>query len=126
MSLRDLLLDTSLLRREIVDLGDPYGQVEVRELTGTARDQMRDGANEDGTFPAGLWVASLIQASAYDPATGALLFGPADLAALGLLPYRVGDALAAAAMRVSALGGTAAHDAAKNSDAAPSGERGMS
>lgn len=96
----------------------PKGEVTVRGLTGDEWDGYEAACVRPGADDAGGRVranrALLARLSVVDPATGAHLFGDADVPKLAGLPVACLTPIANAAMRLSGATKEAAEDAAKN------------
>jgi len=111
MSSRDLLLGAVELPREVVpvpELGEGVSFT-VRGMTGEERDAFEISltaptANQRRRVPATEnYRAKLLVYTIIDPETGALLFTPNDVSAVGKIRADVLDRLAKVAQRLSAL-----------------------
>ena len=99
------------------------GDVRISEISGLARDALYAKQSDGEKRPLSLQQADLIIATAVDE-TGAPLFDETDVDRLRGMKAEILDRLATAAAKINGLGGKAVEDAAKNSDAAQSGDSG--
>ncbi|NMV36777.1 hypothetical protein [Ralstonia insidiosa] len=99
------------------------GDVRISEISGLARDALYAKQGDGEKRPLSLQQADLIIATAVDEA-GAPLFDETDVDRLRGMKAEILDRLATAAAKINGLGGKAVEDAAKNSDAAQSGDSG--
>ncbi len=111
------------LKTEAVPVPELGGDVLISEISGLARDVYYSKEQADGQRPLSLRQADLIVAAAVDE-TGAPLFDDSDIPQLRAMKAEILDRLAGAAARINGLLKSAKDDAAKNSEAAPSGDSG--
>lgn len=100
------------------------GIVTVQELTGTERDAFEaslvtfDAKNRRINNTHNVR-ARLLQKSIIDPDTGELMFAPAEVPALGMLPAKELDRAYEVAARLSGISAEAVETTAKNSEEIP-------
>jgi hypothetical protein len=105
MLTRDSILNADDLKRELVNVPEWNGTVYVRVLTGAQRDCIDQMlyANRTGKDPIKNIRATYLAASLCDD-TGALLFKPEDIAALGEKSAAALDRLFAVVQRLNKIG----------------------
>lgn len=117
MLTRDAILAATSIRREVVEVPEWGGQVLVRGLTGTERDQLEAGTlkgiGKNAQADMRNFRARLAALSICDE-TGKRLFSDSDIAALGQTSAAALDRVADAAMRLSGIKAEAVEDAEKN------------
>ena len=111
------------LKTETVPVPELGGDVLISEMSGVARDAYYDKEQTDEKRPISLRQADLIVSTAVDE-TGAPLFDASDVEQLRGLKAEILDRLSGAAARINGLTKGAQEAAAKNSEAAPSGDSG--
>lgn len=121
---KEAILGVEDLKHEDVPVPAWGGAVRVRVMTGAERDEFRAAAAAgEGGVPMGKFSALLLAATAVDE-NGARLFMLEDVEALGEKSAEALDVLAAVAMRLNGLGGSAVSDAEKNSASTQSDDSG--
>lgn len=111
------------LKTEAVPVPELGGEVLISEMSGVARDAYYAKEQADGSRPLSLRQADLIVAAAVDE-SGTPLFNDSDVEQLRRLKADILDRLSSTAARINGLTKGAQEEAAKNSEAAPSGASG--
>jgi hypothetical protein len=113
---KEQFLGARKLAIEPLDVPELGGQVFVREMTAAERDRF-EAAHIKAPF---VNLRARLAAATLCDDQGALLFGPGDVEALGLIPARILDRVFPVASRLSGLSRSDVEDLEKNSRAAPS------
>jgi hypothetical protein len=122
---RDQILEASDLKTEAVDVPEWNGRVLVRTMTGADRDafdasMMTVGADGKRSTDITNMRAKLVAMTAVDE-SGNRLFTANDVVILATKSAAALERVADAAQRLNGIGAKAEEEAAKNSEAAPSG-----
>lgn len=123
---KDQILEASDLKNETVDVPEWGGSVIVRTMTGTDRDAFESSLvtlDADGKAVQNLdnMRVKLLAMTLVDDA-GNRLFDSTDIAMLGRKSAAAIERVYTAAARLNGIGAKAEAEAAKNSEAAPSGD----
>lgn len=122
---KSAILGSARLKTETVDVpewGDGVTVI-VSELSGLARDAFHARKDVSKSVPISESQADLLIATIVDE-SGSLVFDESDIAALRTQSIVAMDRLVAVAVRLNGMQATAVEEAAKNSEAAPSGASG--
>lgn len=123
---KDQILEASDLKTEPVDVPEWNGSVNVRTMTGADRDAFEaslvtvDASGKVSQNLDNMRVKLLVVTVVDD--NGNRLFDEGDIAMLGRKSTAAIERVYAAAARLNGIGAKAEADAAKNSEAAPSGD----
>lgn len=123
---KDQILEASDLKTEAVDVPEWGGSVNVRTMTGTDRDAFENSLvslDAEGKAVQNLenMRVKLLVVTLVDD-NGNRLFDSADIAMLGRKSTAAIERVYDVAARLNGIGAKAEADAAKNSEAAPSGD----
>jgi len=121
MLTKDLILAAADTAPKSVDVPEWGGSVNIAVMSGVARDAFNASIQKDQ--PNSVFIANLLVATLVDEA-GTPIFTSADVGALQQKSAAVTGRLAEAAMELNGLAAGAKDAAAKNSEAAPSGDSG--
>lgn len=121
MLTKDQILAANDAATQTVDVPEWGGAIGVIAMNGIARDAFN--ASVAKGQPQSLFIANLLVATVVDDA-GNPVFTVADVDALQKKNAAVTGRIADVAMKLNGLGASATEDAAKNSEAAPSGDSG--
>lgn len=119
---KDAILGADDIKTEDIEVPEWGGSVRVAVMSGAARDRFME-LNTGKDIPASLFQARLLASTVVDE-SGGLLFSVDDVEALRNKSRTALDTLSEAAMRLNGLKAEAVEDAAKNSEAAQSGDSG--
>lgn len=125
MSLRDQILTVQDLPAEQLPIPEWGCTVEVRGMSGTQRAEFLGRFFDGDGKPTGNPIETyphLVAAHVFDPATGERVFTEDDAEALASKSAAILEMLASKALSLSALQPKAVADAAKKSEALPSGD----
>ncbi len=111
------------LKHEDVEVPAWGGTVRVRVMTGAERDEFRTAIQSDDGVPVGKFSVALLAATLIDEA-GIRLFTMDEVDQLAEKNASSLDKVAAIAMRLNGLGGSAVEDAVKNSVSGQSDDSG--
>ena len=111
------------LKHEDVEVPAWGGSVRVRVMTGAERDDFRTAIQSDDAVPVGKFSVALLAATLIDEA-GIRLFTMDEVDQLAEKNAASLDKVAAVAMRLNGLGGSAVEDAVKNSVSGQSDDSG--
>lgn len=122
MLTKEAILGAVDLETKDVDVPEWGGTVRVAMMSGKARDEFFGRQGEDkvpySQFAARVLVATIVGDD------GKPLFDAADVDALRAKSQTAMDKVLAVSLKLNGIGGDAGEEAAKNSDAAPSGDSG--
>lgn len=115
-SLREKILNSNDIRKEIITIEEWDVQVEIRSLTAKKRSQLINAAMTDkGRIDFEKIYPELVIASTYDPITSDFVFEPTDRDMLNEKNGGALEKIAQVAMRLSGLTSKAEEEAKKNS-----------
>lgn len=121
MDLKQQILESDDMTRELVEVPEWGVKVEVRSLPGRQRSDLLGGAvDDDGNVNLSGMVVDLIVLSTHDPETGAHVFTSEDAEALNAKNGAALERIAKVAMRLSGLSEEALDVAGKGSSDTPS------
>lgn len=101
MSLRDQILSSNDIPKELVKVKEWNIEVEVRGMTGAERTRILDLAQSDGGMNLQTVYPEIVISTAFDPETGEQIFTPQDRTALLAKSANALDSLATVGMRLS-------------------------
>lgn len=101
MSLRDQILNSNDIPRELVKVKEWNIEIEVRGMTGAERTRILDLAQGDGGMNLQMVYPEIVISTAFDAETGEKIFSPEDRTALLSKSANALDALATVGMRLS-------------------------
>lgn len=115
MSIRDLILNSNDIPRELVKVKEWNIEVEVRGMTGAERTRILDLAQGDGGMNLQMVYPEIVISTAFDPESGEQIFSPADRTALLSKSANALDTLATVGMRLSGFLAETSNDLGKDS-----------
>lgn len=115
MSIRDLILNSNDIPRELVKVKEWNIEVEVRGMTGAERTRILDLAQSDGGMNLQMVYPEIVISTAFDPESGEQIFSPADRTALLSKSANALDTLATVGMRLSGFLAETSNDLGKDS-----------
>ena len=101
MSLRDQILSSNDIPKELIKVKEWNIEVEVRGMTGAERTRILDLAQSENGMNLQMVYPEIVISTAFDPETGEQIFTPADRAALLSKSANALDRLATVGMRLS-------------------------
>lgn len=115
MSLRDQILNSNDIPRELVKVKEWNIEIEVRGMTGAERTRILDLAQGDGGMNLQMVYPEIVISTAFDAETGEKIFSPEDRTALLSKSANALDALATVGMRLSGFLAETSNDLGKDS-----------
>lgn len=115
MSLRDQILNSNDIPRELVKVKEWNIEIEVRGMTGAERTRILDLAQGDGGMNLQMVYPEIVISTAFDAETGEKIFSPEDRTALLSKSANALDALATVGMRLSGFLAETQNDLGKDS-----------
>ena len=115
MSLRDQILNSNDIPRELVKVKEWNVEIEVRGMTGAERTRILDLAQGDGGMNLQMVYPEIVISTAFDVLTGEKIFSPEDRTALLSKSANALDALATVGMRLSGFLAETSDDLGKDS-----------
>ena len=115
MSLRDQILNSNDIPRELVKVKEWNVEIEVRGMTGAERTRILDLAQSDGGMNLQMVYPEIVISTAFDAETGEKIFTPEDRTALLSKSANALDALATVGMRLSGFLAETSNDLGKGS-----------
>ena len=126
MSLRDQILNSNDIPKELVKVKEWNVEVEVRGMTGAERTRILDLAQGDGGMNLQMVYPEIVISTAFDAETGEKIFAPEDRTALLSKSANALDVLATVGMRLSGFTAESADDMGKDSSATDSEDSSLS
>ena len=115
MSLRDQILNSNDIPKELVKVKEWNIEIEVRGMTGAERTRILDLAQGDGGMNLQMVYPEIVISTAFDAETGEKIFNPEDRTALLSKSANALDALATVGMRLSGFLAETSNDLGKDS-----------
>ena len=115
MSLRDQILSSNDIPKELVKVKEWNVSIEVRGMTGAERTRILDLAQGDGGMNLQMVYPEIVISTAFDAETGEKIFSPEDRTALLSKSANALDALATVGMRLSGFLAETSNDLGKDS-----------
>lgn len=115
MSLRDQILNSDDIPKELVKVKEWNVEIEVRGMTGAERTRILDLAQGDGGMNLQMVYPEIVISTAFDVLTGEKIFTPEDRTALLAKSANALDALATVGMRLSGFLAETSDDLGKGS-----------
>ncbi len=115
MSLRDQILNSNDIPKELIKVKEWNIEVEVRGMTGAERTRILDLAQSDGGMNLQMVYPEIVISTAFDPESGEQIFTPADRTALLSKSANALDTLATVGMRLSGFLAETSNDLGKDS-----------
>ncbi len=115
MSLRDQILSSNDIPKELVKVKEWNVSIEVRGMTGAERTRILDLAQGDGGMNLQMVYPEIVISTAFDAETGEKIFSPEDRTALLSKSANALDALATVGMRLSGFLAETQNDLGKDS-----------
>lgn len=115
MSLRDQILNSNDIPKELVKVKEWNVEIEVRGMTGAERTRILDLAQGDGGMNLQMVYPEIVISTAFDCLTGEKIFTPEDRTALLSKSASALDALATVGMRLSGFLAETSDDLGKGS-----------
>jgi len=115
VSLRDQILNSNDIPRELVKVKEWNIEIEVRGMTGAERTRILDLAQGDGGMNLQMVYPEIVISTAFDAETGEKIFSPEDRTALLSKSANALDALATVGMRLSGFLAETSNDLGKDS-----------
>ena len=120
MSLRDKIISTDDIQKELVEIPEWGVILEVRGMNGADRSRIIEMvSNEDGGVSVGSMYIETVIASTYDPDSGERVFSESDRDVLTTKAASAIDRIAKVGMRLSRMDGGASEEAKKQFPEAP-------
>ena len=114
MSLRDQILNSNDIPRELVKVKEWNLEIEVRGMTGAERTRILDLAQGDAGMNLQMVYPEIVISTAFDADTGEKIFSPEDRTALLSKSANALDALATVGMRLSGFLAETSNDLGKD------------
>ena len=114
MSLRDQILNSNDIPKELVKVKEWNIEIEVRGMTGAERTRILDLAQGDGGMNLQMVYPEIVISTAFDAETGEKIFNPEDRTALLSKSANALDALATVGMRLSGFLAETSNDLGKD------------
>jgi hypothetical protein len=115
VSLRDQILNSNDIPKELVKVKEWNVEIEVRGMTGAERTRILDLAQGDGGMNLQMVYPEIVISTAFDVETGEKIFNPEDRTALLSKSANALDALATVGMRLSGFLAETSDDLGKDS-----------
>jgi hypothetical protein len=115
VSLRDQILSSNDIPKELVKVKEWNVSIEVRGMTGAERTRILDLAQGDGGMNLQMVYPEIVISTAFDAETGEKIFSPEDRTALLSKSANALDALATVGMRLSGFLAETQNDLGKDS-----------
>lgn len=115
MSLRDQILNSNDIPRELVKVKEWNIEIEVRGMTGAERTRILDLAQAGDGMNLQMVYPEIVISTAFDAETGEKIFSPEDRTALLSKSANALDALATVGMRLSGFLAETSNDLGKDS-----------
>lgn len=115
MSLRDQILNSNDIPKELVKVKEWNIEIEVRGMTGAERTRILDLAQSDGGMNLQMVYPEIVISTAFDAETGEKIFSPEDRTALLSKSANALDSLATVGMRLSGFLAETSNDLGKDS-----------
>ena len=115
MSLRDQILNSNDIPRELVKVKEWNIEIEVRGMTGAERTRILDLAQAGDGMNLRMVYPEIVISTAFDAETGEKIFSPEDRTALLSKSANALDALATVGMRLSGFLAETSNDLGKDS-----------
>jgi hypothetical protein len=115
VSLRDQILNSNDIPKELIKVKEWNIEVEVRGMTGAERTRILDLAQSDGGMNLQMVYPEIVISTAFDPESGEQIFTPADRTALLSKSANALDTLATVGMRLSGFLAETSNDLGKDS-----------
>ena len=114
MSLRDQILSSNDIPKELVKVKEWNVSIEVRGMTGAERTRILDLAQGDGGMNLQMVYPEIVISTAFDAETGEKIFSPEDRTALLSKSANALDALATVGMQLSGFLAETSNDLGKD------------
>lgn len=115
MSLRDQILNSNDIPKELVKVKEWGISIEVRGMTGAERTRILDLAQDEKGMNLQMVYPEIVISTAFDAETGEKIFSPEDRAALLSKSANALDSLATVGMRLSGFLAETSNDLGKDS-----------
>lgn len=115
MSLRDQILNSNDIPKELVKVKEWNTEIEVRGMTGAERTRILDLAQDEKGMNLQMVYPEIVISTAFDPITGEKIFTPEDRTALLSKSANALDSLATVGMRLSGFLAETSNDLGKDS-----------
>lgn len=115
MSLRDQILNSNDIPKELVKVKEWNTSIEVRGMTGAERTRILDLAQDEKGMNLQMVYPEIVISTAFDPITGEKIFTPEDRTALLSKSANALDSLATVGMRLSGFLAETSNDLGKDS-----------
>jgi hypothetical protein len=115
VSIRDQILNSNDIPKELVKVKEWNIEIEVRGMTGAERTRILDLAQADGGMNLQMVYPEIVISTAFDAETGEKIFNPEDRTALLSKSANALDALATVGMRLSGFLAETSNDLGKDS-----------
>lgn len=115
MSLRDQILNSNDIPKELVKVKEWNTEIEVRGMTGAERTRILDLAQDEKGMNLQMVYPEIVISTAFDPVTGEKIFTPEDRTALLSKSANALDSLATVGMRLSGFLAETSNDLGKDS-----------
>jgi len=115
VSLRDQILNSNDIPKELVKVKEWNTEIEVRGMTGAERTRILDLAQDEKGMNLQMVYPEIVISTAFDPVTGEKIFTPEDRTALLSKSANALDSLATVGMRLSGFLAETSNDLGKDS-----------
>lgn len=115
MSLRDQILNSNDIPKELVKVKEWNTEIEVRGMTGAERTRILDLAQDEKGMNLQMVYPEIVISTAFDPVSGEKIFSPEDRTALLSKSANALDSLATVGMRLSGFLAETSNDLGKDS-----------
>ncbi len=115
MSLRDQILNSNDIPKELVKVKEWNTEIEVRGMTGAERTRILDLAQDEKGMNLQMVYPEIVISTAFDPISGEKIFSPEDRTALLSKSANALDSLATVGMRLSGFLAETSNDLGKDS-----------
>jgi hypothetical protein len=115
VSLRDQILNSNDIPKELVKVKEWNTEIEVRGMTGAERTRILDLAQDEKGMNLQMVYPEIVISTAFDPVSGEKIFSPEDRTALLSKSANALDSLATVGMRLSGFLAETSNDLGKDS-----------
>jgi hypothetical protein len=115
VSLRDQILNSNDIPKELVKVKEWNIEIEVRGMTGAERTRILDLAQDEKGMNLQMVYPEIVISTAFDPVSGEKIFSPEDRTALLSKSANALDSLATVGMRLSGFLAETSNDLGKDS-----------
>jgi hypothetical protein len=115
VSLRDQILNSNDIPKELVKVKEWNTEIEVRGMTGAERTRILDLAQDEKGMNLQMVYPEIVISTAFDPISGEKIFSPEDRTALLSKSANALDSLATVGMRLSGFLAETSNDLGKDS-----------